>query len=202
MRLGVTFGFHRAKNCRGCVQRGSDEDLTALMRAAIAGDKIAYQRALQRLAAMLRLHVGRALARYGRGPEDIEDVVQEALLAVHLKRHTWDEQRPLEPWVRAIATYKLIDHLRRNGLPVHVHIDEIADALPSEDTTDVAARIDRARLLMQLNERQRSLVEAIAIDGRSAREVAQALGTTEGAIRVALHRALRSMAKIASGGRS
>ena len=59
---------------------------------------------------------GRALGGQhgaGLGVEDSEDIVQDALLAMHLKRDTWDDSQPLEPWLRAIAHHKMVDHLRR-----------------------------------------------------------------------------------------
>ena len=59
-------------------------------------------------------------------------MVQETLLAVHLKRHTWDESQPLLPWVRAIAQNKLIDFLRRRGRRVHVPIDEFSETLADD----------------------------------------------------------------------
>ena len=54
--------------------------------------------------------------------------MQETLLAMHLKRDTWDEAQPLEPWLRAIARHKLADHLRRRGFRDHVDIDDYADS--------------------------------------------------------------------------
>ena len=59
--------------------------------------------------------------------------MQETLLAVHLKRQTWDERQPLLPWVRAIAQNKLIDNLRRRGRRVHVPIDDVSDALAVDE---------------------------------------------------------------------
>ncbi len=63
----------------------------------------------------------------GRGPADCEDIVQETLLAIHLKRDTRDETQPIEPWLRAIAHYKLVDHLRRRGFTDHLDIDDYAE---------------------------------------------------------------------------
>ena len=74
---------------------------------------------------------------------DPEDVVQETLLAIHLKRHTWRADGPVLPWVFAIARYKLIDHLRKNKIRASIPIED-ADELAFE--TDVpepsAARLD------------------------------------------------------------
>ena len=173
------------------------DDVSELFRAANRGDALAYRKGLSALAGQLRGQVRAALLRAGRSPADCEDIVQETLLAIHVKRHTWDEQRPIEPWARAIANYKLIDHLRRSGHTGHVSIDEIADVVVSPDAPDVAGRIDGRRLLEVLPHRQQRVVHGMAVEGRSASEVAKALGMTEGAVRVTLHRALKTMSNSA-----
>lgn len=121
--------------------------------------------------------------------------MQEALLAIHLKRQTWDETQALMPWVRAIAHYKLIDHLRRKGTREHLDIDDYSDviAAPEADTSGLR---DAVTLLSNLPDKQRAIVEGMTIEGRSAREVGITLGMTEGAVRVALHRALKSLADL------
>ena len=164
------------------------------MRLARQGDDEAYRRLLGLVARWLRAVVRRGLTAAGRGTADSEDVVQEALLAMHLKRDTWDEAQPLEPWVRAIARYKLTDHLRRRGFHDHVDIDDYAGSLAATDEVDAAATVDSRRLLAGLPERQRRIVEEISLEGRRAAEVAARLGMSEGAVRVALHRALKSLA--------
>lgn len=177
----------------------SKADLSALMRAANAGDAVAYRQVLASLAGLLRAHVRRGFQRFGRGPEDVEDVVQDALLAVHLKRHTWDAAQPLEPWVRAIAHYKLIDHLRRRGSVQHIDLDDVADVLPA-DANDGAAAMDSGKLLAQLSDRQRRIVEAISLQGRTTSEVAREMDMTEVAVRVTLHRAIKAMGEWARRG--
>ena len=166
------------------------------MRAAIEGDSAAYRSLLTALTPWLRALVRKGLTRAGRSVDDCEDIVQEALLAVHLKRHTWDHSQPLEPWVRAIAGYKLVDHLRRRGNTVHVTLDDLVDVLPAAQQPDVGQDIDRERLLSTLPDRHRRVVEAIAVEGHSAREVAAALGMSEGSVRVTLHRALKAMGDV------
>ena len=98
-------------------QRAHDRERTwaEWMRAANAGDEIAYRRLLEALAPLLRQVVLRGFTRTGFGNCDVEDVVQETLLAIHLKRQTWDEHEAITPWVTAIARHKLIDSLRRRG---------------------------------------------------------------------------------------
>jgi RNA polymerase sigma factor (sigma-70 family) len=165
-----------------------------LMRAAIRGDAQAYHRLLKELAPVLRALASRGVARHKFGSEDVEDVVQETLLALHLKRGTWDERQPFSPWLYAIARNKLIDNLRRRGRQAHVAIDDIGE-LPGEAPPPELNGLDAERLISRLNGRQREIVVAISIEGASARQVAERLGMTEGAVRVALHRALRSLAK-------
>ena len=132
--------------------------------------------------------------RQAGSPQDAEDIVQEALLAMHLKRDTWDETQSLEPWLRAIARHKLADHLRRRGYRDHVDIDDYADSLEAAVDVDAAATIDSRRLLASLPERQRRIVEEMSLEGRRAADVAARLGMSEGAVRVSLHRALKALA--------
>jgi RNA polymerase sigma-70 factor (ECF subfamily) len=164
------------------------------MRAANRGDGEAYRRVLEGLTPVLRAWVKRGLARYGSAQDEVEDVVQETLLALHLKRHTWDEARPLLPWVRAITHNKLVDAMRRRGRHVHVPIDEVSEALAVDEEPAALDGLESERALALLKGRARDIVTAISVEGASAREVAERLGMTEGAVRVALHRALKSLA--------
>jgi RNA polymerase sigma-70 factor (ECF subfamily) len=179
---------------RDAQQEPKDEHLAQMMRAANRGDTEAYRAVLRSLAPMLRGLAKRGFARYGLGPEEVEDIVQETLLALHLKRHTWDERQPLLPWVRAIARNKLFDSLRRRGRHKEVPIDDFAPALALHAEPAASAALDAGRMLATLSARQRDIVRAISIEGASAAEVGRRLGMTEGAVRVALHRALRSLA--------
>ncbi|MDX2202666.1 MAG: sigma-70 family RNA polymerase sigma factor [Hyphomicrobiaceae bacterium] len=171
-----------------------DSDLAGLMRSALRGDERSYKRVLEALAPVVRGMVRSNLARFGTGLGEVEDIVQETLLAVHLKRDTWDERLPLLPWVRAIAHNKLVDNLRRRGRRVQLPIDDIAEAVADERVPE-ASGVDAARLLATLKVRQREIVTAISIEGASAAEVAARLGMTENAVRVSLHRSLQALAR-------
>jgi RNA polymerase sigma-70 factor, ECF subfamily len=164
------------------------------MRAAIDGDGTAYRRLLQSLAHSLRAATRRGFAQAGAALNDVEDVVQETLLAIHLKRHTWDASQPLGPWVRAIARHKLIDALRRRGRRIEVPIEAVLDVLPADEPRSDLDRQDAARLVDGLRGRQQAIVRAISIEGQSIRAVAGRLGMNEGAVRVALHRGLKALA--------
>jgi RNA polymerase sigma-70 factor, ECF subfamily len=175
-------------------QLNREEEWAALMRAAIAGDAAAYRRLLDQLSYSLRAATRRGFAQFGAAMNDVEDVVQETLLAIHLKRHTWDASQPLGPWVRAIARHKLIDALRRRGRRIEIPIEAVIDFLPAEEARSDLDLQDAQRLIGELNGRQRTIVRSISVEGKSIRDVAENLGMNEGAVRVALHRGLKALA--------
>jgi RNA polymerase sigma-70 factor (ECF subfamily) len=144
----------------------------------------------------LRNRLARQLARYGASTSEVEDVVQEVLLAIHLKRHTWDTARPIGPWLTAIAHHKLIDQLRRRGVRHAVPIEDVADTLHCAEAPPGTAHLDAARMLTKLNGRQRKVVQSLSIDGATVRETAEDLGMTEGAVRVTFYRGLRTLAAL------
>jgi len=173
--------------------RERDDEWTGLMRQAIAGDGGAYHRLLKAVTPVLRAGARRGLARAGQPIDQSEDIVQDILLAVHLKRHTWDVDAPFAPWLFAIARNKLIDALRRRGRRIFVDIDDFAETLadtppaPSIPAGEVAAQ------LQALPQRQREVLQSIAIEASSIKQTAAKFAMSEGAVRVALHRALASL---------
>lgn len=173
----------------------SDRELgwAADMRASNAGDEVAYRRLLTDLVPMLRAIACRGLART-RLESDIEDVVQETLLAIHLKRHTWDETRLFGPWVRAIAHHKLVDAARRRGFRAEVPVEDVADLLAAPMPDPERSVGSAERYLDELPARQRDAVRALTLDGASVRDTALRLRTSEGNVRVALHRGLAALA--------
>jgi RNA polymerase sigma-70 factor (ECF subfamily) len=179
--------------------RGVEEEWGMLMRAALDGDSTAYRRLLATLTPVLRTVTRRNCARIGLDGGEAEDIVQEVLLAIHLKRHTWDVDRPFGPWIMTIARNKLIDARRRRGNRLTLPIDDLADILTAEGSDDAADRGDLDRLLGGLGERQRDLVRSLSVEGRSVQETAERLKMSEGAVRVALHRAIKALAALYRG---
>ena len=167
------------------------------MGAAIDGDAGAYRRLLAALTPWLRAAAARGFARAGAASGEVEDVVQETLLAIHLKRGTRDRSRPLMPWVVTIARHKLTDALRRRGRRIEVPVDDYAEILPAPAERDPIEGRDVERLLGQLAPRQREVVRAISMDDRSIAATADRLGMSEGAVRVTLHRGLKALATLA-----
>ena len=174
----------------------AEEEWAVLMRAAMAGDEVAYRAFLTAITPSIRATARRNLARFSLGASEAEDVVQDTLLAVHLKRQTWDQDRPIGPWISAIARNKFIDLMRRRGRNAQVPIDDVIETLAAEDNETALDNYDVQRMLDNLNEKQRAVVRSLAIDGASVRQTAERLNMTEGAIRVTLHRAVKALAAI------
>src|SRR6266571_4156559 len=93
--------------------RSDEPELRALMLAGLDGDEASHKTLLMKLSAYLRAYFKGQLMRMGRGPADAEDLVQETLIALHTRRHTYDRSQLLTPWLSAIARYRLVDYLRR-----------------------------------------------------------------------------------------
>jgi len=167
------------------------------MRAERRGDAIAYERLLKEIAVMMRRLVRARLARAGLSVDEAEDVVQEILIGLHGKRHTWDETRPFMPWLYTITRYKFIDTARRLGRErarqVNITMEEMAEMFeaPSEDPDRTLLDIDRH--LADLPQGQRQVVLALGVDGATVRATAEQLHTSEGSVRVLYHRALRRL---------
>jgi len=192
--VGRNNPVRRPNGFTGARVRGRDEEWTGLMRAANAGDATAYRRLLEAVTPVLRAATYRGLARAGQPVDQSEDIVQEILLAVHLKRQTWDATAPFAPWLFAIARNKLIDALRRRGRRVFVNIDDFSETMAAPSASETLSPGEVALHLDGLPPRQRDVLRSIAVESASIKETATRFAMTEGAVRVALHRGLASLA--------
>src|SRR5258708_2074760 len=134
---------------RGAMDKRSHEpELRTLMLAGLDGDASAHKGLLTGLSAHLRAYFKGQLARIGRAPADAEDLVQETLIAIHTRRHTYDRSQLLTPWVYAIARYKLLDHLRRAKRSMEdVPIEEAEEVIAQDDPLAVQSAFDLQKLL-------------------------------------------------------
>ena len=172
-------------------------ELKALMLASLDGDAKSHRALLERLSRRLRAYYKGKLAGIGRGAAEAEDLVQEAVLAIHLKRHTYDPTEPLTPWVHAIARYKLIDFLRRTRASFDdVPIEEADMVMARDDNVDAESTYDIKRLLQRLPEKMRCSIEAVKLDGRSIAEAADRCGISESGVKVNIHRGLKTLAAL------
>jgi RNA polymerase sigma-70 factor (ECF subfamily) len=170
-----------------------EEHLRGLILQSLAGDAAAYRIFLDELMTHLRSYLRRRLSGL---PDELEDLVQELLLAVHNKRHTYDPKQPLTAWVQAIARYKLVDLLRRRSRG-----DVLTDPLDEDDqvfattANDAAeAQYDVAKLLRGLPDRQRLPILYVKIEGASVTDTAVRTGMSKSAVKVGIHRGLKALA--------
>jgi RNA polymerase sigma-70 factor (ECF subfamily) len=175
------------------VTEGREAGLRLLLIAAQGGDAQAYAGFLRETAALLRPFFRRRLAQL---PDDVEDLVQETLLAVHNKRHTYDAAQPVTAWMYAIARYKLVDLLRARAGREALH-DPIDDELPElgSDAAPAAqeAQRDLRVLLAQLPDKQRLPIQYVKIDGLSVEEAAKLTGLSPSAVKIGVHRGLKAL---------
>lgn len=173
----------------------SEPQLKALMTASLAGDAAAHRALLGHLSGRLRAYYKGRLARIGRSATEAEDLVQEALIAIHTGRHTYDPAEPFTPWVQAIARYKLVDHLRRTRASLaEAPIDDAADVMAQDDHAGVESAYDLQRLLARLPDKMRRAIEYVKIEGMSVAETASLCGVSESAVKVNVHRGLKALA--------
>lgn len=172
----------------------NEAELKALMRASLAGDASAHRTLLNRLSAHLRSYYKSRLARIGRTATEAEDLMQEALMAIHTRRHTYDPAEALTPWVYAIARYKLIDHLRRTrSLMTDLPLEDAEEIIAQDDYVATESANDLTKLLSELPDKMRRAIQAVKLDGLSVAEAASQCGMSEAAVKVNVHRGLKAL---------
>lgn len=162
------------------------------MLRGLAGDGAAHGEMLYSMSRYLRGYFSR---RLGAGAADLEDLVQDTLLAIHLKREAYDPAQPFTPWAYAVARYKLIDHFRRTGARPTSPLEDAGELFAVETAEEGAVRRDLSKLLGTLPERQRQVMIDVKLTGHSVEEAAQRSGMSISAVKVSIHRGLKALAK-------
>jgi RNA polymerase sigma factor (sigma-70 family) len=160
-----------------------------LMLASQGGDANSYRALLNELRVRLVAFYARRLGNAATG----EDLVQDTLMAIHSRRETYDPNQPVTAWLFAIARYKLIDHFRRQKLRATLPLEEDAAIFATDETADIAARIDVETVLGAVPAKQRALIRKVRIEGASIAEAAAAQGMTETAAKVSIHRGMKAL---------
>lgn len=173
--------------------QNAEAQLRQLMLRGLQGDAVAHGQLLTQLALLLRRFYQRRLTR---DYPEVEDLVQETLLAVHTRRATWDENQAFTAWAYAVARYKLIDHLRRQRLRVTVNIDDCDELFGAEPTEAEDASRDVNDLLAELPAAQRTAIELTRIEGLSVEEAAARSGQSVSGIKVGVHRGLKKLSAL------
>jgi RNA polymerase sigma-70 factor, ECF subfamily len=183
--------------------RSTEPELRALMIAGLGGDGAAHRALLEKLSSQLRGYFKGQFDRIGRGPVEAEDLVQEALIAIHTRRHTFDPSQPFSPWVYAIARYKFVDYLRREKTSMRdLPIEDTREITSSDNSAQVESSLDLERLMAGLAPKVRQAIEAVKLDGLSVSEAAARCGMSESNVKVTVHRGLKAMARLIRENRS
>lgn len=176
-----------------------EAQLQALLLRGLDGDSRAYREFLGALGSHLRAFLGRRLSQR---PGEVEDLLQEVLLAVHNARHTYRADQPLTAWVQAIARYKLADHFRAFARREALHdplLDDEQELFGVEDHEPAQASRDLGKLLCQLPDKQRLPIVHVKLEGLSVEETASLTGLSSAAVKVGIHRGLKALATIIRG---
>ena len=165
--------------------------LKPLWLSALAGDNAAYEQALGLLAQRLRGYFARRLRAM---PSEVEDLVQETLMAIHVKRATYDKTYAVTAWILAIGKYKLIDFWRRHERTASLHIDiNDVDEILVVHETEVGTEHDLSVLLQRLPAAQRMAIELTKLHGLTVNEAAKKTDTSVSAIKVNVHRGMKRL---------
>lgn len=160
--------------------------LEPLMAKAQDGDQRAYNEVLKACDAWLRIFLARRVA-----PESIEDIAQEALMALHRKRHTYDPEKPFAPWFVAIARYKWLDRLRKHYRQDEVELEDQATVGGHESA--VVSKLVLERLLAHIPENQAEAIRLAKIEGYALDEIATMTGQSLSSVKVRIHRGMKRM---------
>jgi RNA polymerase sigma-70 factor (ECF subfamily) len=180
--------------------RGDLDDFEAVLRPlwerARNGDDAAYKEALGRIAERLRGWLRRRMQTL---PDEVEDLVQETLLAIHLQRGTYDPEVPVSRWVQAIARHKLFDLWRRRGRREarHAVLDEVPEGELPSVAEELPVQRDLETLLGALPQAQRKAIEMTKLEGLTMAEASERSGASVSALKVQVHRGLKRLAELA-----
>ncbi|MBA2722747.1 MAG: sigma-70 family RNA polymerase sigma factor [Methylibium sp.] len=178
----------RIKSARADADRALEQDFSL----GIDGDCVAYRRFLDQLLLLLRAYYRKRLSESA----DVEDLVQEAVLAIHDRRHTFGGMVPITAWIHAIARHKLLDWLRLHAAERREAAELSPGPEPSAQMIEPwQAERDVRLLLATLPDRQRAAIEQVRLLGCSVREVAAALGMSEAAVKVSVHRGIKALSQ-------
>lgn len=168
----------------------AEDEWGGLMAAAQDGHGGAYRRLLDELRHWLSRFYARRLP-----PALVDDAVQDTLIAIHAKRHTYDRARPFKPWLTAVARYKWIDRLRAIS---RSRTDELDDdvAVGDHETMVVSATLLHA-LMRELKPAQATVIRLVKIDGYSIEEASARTGQSTALVKVNIHRGIAKLSAIA-----
>lgn len=168
-----------------------------LMLAAQKGDSVAYTQLLKEITPLVRRYVRWHQSRWSLA--EIEDVVQDVLVSIHLSRATYDSKRPFRPWLLAIARNRIADARRRLSRRIanEIATDRLPETFSQADPNpsgEMCAEIQfMRRAIEDLSNRQRRAIELLKLQGLSLKEASAMTGMSVAALKVTVHRAMKSL---------
>ena len=183
---------------------GDSQRFADLMRSAQDGDGKAYLELLRAITPMLRAAARRQLPVYHR--QDVEDVVQDILMSLHVARATYDPERPFVPWLMGIARNRIADAIRRQARrAAHEQTVEQVPETFFDPGANMSADVYRdpealRRAIDDLPRQQRRAMELLKLREMSLKEAAAVSGTSVGALKIAVHRAMGTLREVLSKG--
>jgi RNA polymerase sigma factor (sigma-70 family) len=160
-----------------------------MMVAAQGGNTPSYHRLLSEVTAWLRRYYARRLP-----PAMIDDAIQDTLIAIHEKRHTYDPTRPFGAWLAAIARYKWIDALRSLNMKPTQPLDDDIPVPDHEEAITSARSVER--LLATLKPVQSQVIRLVKLQGLSIEEASKATGQSAPLVKVNIHRGLKQLTSL------
>ena len=177
--------------------RASEPELQRLMSAGLNGDANAHRTLLVLVSGRLRAYFKARLVRAGYGAIETEDLVQEVLIAVHTRRHTYDSSQPFTPWLYGIARYKLLDYFRRSRASTgNVPLEHAEEVIAHTMSTLWRAGSTWPTMLGQLPPKMSRAIRYVKLEGLTVSEAAARSGMSASAIKVSVHRGLKALARL------
>lgn len=174
----------------------TDRRLTAAMAAAQGGDRAAYEMVLRDCVPMVQ----RIARHQGASADFLDDVVQDVLVTLHGARATYDPSRSFTAWLTAITQRRTIDILRKRGRrgarEIYSPVAFETHAGPDNPESDAVRHAEATQLhalVAELPEGQREAVRALALEEYSLEDASKSTGRTKTALKVNLHRAIKTL---------
>jgi RNA polymerase sigma factor (sigma-70 family) len=194
--MSVAIKTQSETNQAAVARPSGDDQWGRLMEAAQGGNGGAYNRLLNEVQPWLVRYYSRRLPLHM-----IDDAAQDTLMAIHLKRHTYEPGRPFRAWLAGIARYKWIDRLRAMGRQHTVCIDdELLEPSVEGHESAVTSAILLEELLQKLKPAQISVIRLVKLQGFSIEDAAEETGQSESLVKVNIHRGLAKLASMVQSG--
>jgi RNA polymerase sigma-70 factor, ECF subfamily len=143
--------------------------------------------------------VYRYLLRRTADPVEAEELTQRVFAdAAAAEQQLERDERPLLPWLLAVAHRRWVDELRRRRRQQNA-LETVAAGAEREASSDDELADALRRVLAQLPHGQREVVIRRLWRGHSFRDIASDLGLSEGAVKMRFRRGMESLRQLLRG---